>query len=56
METVMPKRKIKIEIFNRSTGSVVEVKEISDLGAWNYYWCHQCDTETFGWRILEDTQ
>ena len=42
---------MKIEIYNKKTEEVIEVKEVKNLKAFMYYWLNQCDNKTYGYRI-----
>lgn len=42
---------MKIEIYNKKTNEVLEVKEIENLKSFMYYWINQANTETYSYRI-----
>jgi hypothetical protein len=42
-----------IEIYEKATGRVVTTQEIKDMRDFKFYWDHQCDKETYGWRVKE---
>lgn len=46
---------VKIEIYNKKTGKVEEVKEVSKrhLNGFMFYWAMQCDSTKYGWRLAE---
>jgi hypothetical protein len=45
--------KTKIEIYEKATGQVIEIQEVTDMKAFKFYWARQCDTETFAWREVK---
>lgn len=44
---------MKIEIFKRKNGEIIETKEVSNLKGFMLYWINQADTKKFGYRIVE---
>jgi hypothetical protein len=45
-----------IEIYERKTGETLEIKEVGDIRAWQFYFSRQCDTVTYGWRYPRDSE
>lgn len=43
---------VKIEIYNKKTGKVEEVKDVKNLRGFMMYWAMQCDTTRYGWRTV----
>ena len=41
---------MKIEIFERKTGKVVETQELENLDRFMFYWAMQCNSKDFDWR------
>ena len=44
---------MKIEIYNKKTNKIIEVKEVNNLKAFMFYWINQADTKVFDYRILK---
>jgi len=46
---------VKIEIYNKKTGKIEEVKEINKrhLNGFMFYWAMQCDSKKYGWRYAK---
>ncbi len=48
--------KVHIEIYRKDTGEVVDTKTFANqraCDAFEYYFEHQCDTESFSWRVVK---
>lgn len=47
---------MKIEIYERATGEVVETKEVNKLESFMFYWNMQCDNVNYGWRKVNEVE
>jgi hypothetical protein len=47
---------MKIEIFDKKNGEVLETKELSERGLSGFitYFAMQCDTVRYGWREVKE--
>jgi len=45
---------MKIEIYNKKTDKVEGTKEIENLKGFMKYWCCQCDSKNYGYRLVGD--
>ena len=43
-----------IQIIDNETSEVLEERTVEDIGAWDFYWNMQCDTQRFSYRIKEE--
>jgi hypothetical protein len=42
---------MKVEIYDKKTGAVLESKEIENIKAFSIYFSMQCDTAQYAWRF-----
>lgn len=45
---------MKIEIYERATGKVVETHEVGEVKSFLHYWAHQCNAVDYGWRPVKE--
>ncbi len=41
---------MRIEIYERAFGKVIETLEFDDMEAFRFYWQRQCNGADYGWR------
>lgn len=44
---------MRIEIYDRETKEVVETTECNNLEEFRTYWVSQCNTQEYGYRVLD---